>query len=601
MATPCDAAAAFSALQASPTVDKSPEAAYEALHADAESSPAGLRRFGAPFRRSAWLRAILAGQGLLPNVPAAWPANISFLQILRELNVGLPPVNGSSSESGFVVNIGAGDGKRLDIYHRPIDPTWPLFARGGFGGLAIEHNGRFSEHSEPTASAEPLGALAFASGKLSSTLAEVNQSGNIRIEWARATPGNIPGILRAHGTRDDFDALAIDTDNDEPALLSAILAAGFAPKTICININPDVPPPIQLRWRPRDRPTGESNASIAHSRLEAVASVAGLGAGSAETMFALLSPRYTLLAFELGRFSRWCMRCNQRMWFVRTELLPGGRARDASLTTASDMRVMFWSSVVASVEGPRLQAGKILAHSATWAMWRAKFDEAEATAIAQHAWQKGTNLARAFGGGGFGGGGFGGAREPPSSALAAATASQQRYDHSTLNGSHAAWCLHADPCPLHVITHAPSGSLDGGEPLAGTRDGAASMAASLPLGCELPSRGRGIALRAMGVPGGFAVPSLRPLLFARVSERLASSLSAAKALCAYAEDWARHALQQLCTEHPCQHHARQHHALPPVIELAVSTAHGDAVPCEPVSFADDAVTPGARAGAQQLR
>ena len=291
----------------------------------------------------------------------------------------------------------------------------------------------------------------------------------------------------------------------------------------------------------------------------------------------------------------WCGAFARRTLFrLESELLLPERGHptkqeDVPLITANDMRVMFWSSIVASVEGPRLQAGKILAHSASWAMWRGKFDEAEATAIAQHAWQQGASLARAFGGGSGGG--------PPGSSLAAAAAPRQRYDHSTLNGSYTAWCLHANPCPLHVVTHAPNGSVDGGEPPA-SRDGDTS----LPLGCELPSRGQGIALRAMGAPGGFAVPSLRPLLFARVSERLASS-SAAKALCAHAEDWARHALQQLCAEHLCQHHAHQHHASPPVIELAVSTVHGDAVPCEPVSFSDvdDAVAPGAGGGAQQQR
>lgn len=562
----CDAGAVSTLGAPPPQAANPPEAIYDALYADATSSPAGLQRFGAPFRRSAWLRCILAGQGLLPSFPSVWPSNISFLQLLHELEIGLPPVNGSLGESGFVVNIGAGDGKRLDIYHRPIDPTWPLFARGGFGGLAIEHNGRFADHGIPTASAEPLGPLPFAAGKLSSALAEVNQSGNIHVEWARATPSTIPAILRAHGAPSGFDALALDTDDDEFGLVSAILEGGFAPKAICVNMNPDVPPPIQIRWRPRDRPViGESNASLAASHLDAMVSSAGLGAGSAESMFALLSPKYSLLAFELGRFSRWCMRCNQRMWFVRSDLLPGWRAKDGPLTSRADMVQMFWSSVVTSGEGPRLQAGKILAHSASWAMWRARFDEEEATAIAEHAWRQGTSLARASAVG---------------SLDHAATAAPQPYDHAGLNGSYTAWCLRANPCPLHIVTHAPNGSLDGG---AFAPDGAAS----LPLGCELPSRGKSVGVRSMGSPGGFAIPSLRPLLFARISERMASTKAAAKALCVYAEAWARHTLHERLScapEQPCHEHLHAHHASPPVIELAVSTAHGEPVPCEPVSF-----------------
>lgn len=587
------------------------DAAYAALYegktVDAESA----QRFGAPFRKSPMLRVLLAGQGLIAGMPAIWPANISFEQILGEIAIGgLPPVNSSDGRSGFVVNIGAGDGKRLDIYHKPIDPTWPLFARGDFGGLAIEHNRRFSEDGVPTASAEPLGAMPFASGKLSTALSEVNQSGRIHIAWEAALPDTIADLLRSHGAPANFDALAIDTDGHELGLLSAILEAGYAPRAICVNINPDVPPPIRLRWRQRTSHGAQGDSSsdaTSHVHLEAAASAAGLAAGSADAFYALLSPRYSLLGFELGRFSRWCMRCNNRMWWVRTNLLPGthspteGRraarvgeqeAERPSLTSWEDMVHMYWSSIVTSVEGPRLQAGKILAHSASWASWRAKFDEEEATVIARRAWQEGGGLSRAFG------------HNPPSFASpsasrdvnAAGRAKDQDsllpYDPMPVNGSYLAWCLHADPCPLHVVTHAPNGSLG----VTGSRTGCLDASGSngdggggggqeggsrrLPLGCELPSLGRPGGLRSARPPGAFAIPSLRPTLYAKVSQRLASSTASASALCGYAEDWARGVLERMCAAHACHHHP---HSVP-VLELAVSTEQGSPVQCQAVSW-----------------
>ena len=81
------------------------DVAYDRLHANATSN----NNYGEAFRRNSWLRLLLAGQGLLSGMPPTWPTNCSFEQILGELGGGIAP---NSSGGGFVVNIGAGDGRR---------------------------------------------------------------------------------------------------------------------------------------------------------------------------------------------------------------------------------------------------------------------------------------------------------------------------------------------------------------------------------------------------------------------------------------------------------------------------------------------------------
>ena len=463
-----------------PSTPPSMEEAFDKLYEDVGAfGPAG-HRFGASFKKSGWLRALLAGQGLLAGFGPVWPTNISFELLLAEVGGGLPP-NGS----GFVLNIGAGDGKRADIYHKPMDPTWPLFARG-MGGLAVEPNRRYDHHctGDCQTAALKVPAMAFASGSLSMSLSEVNTTGTIHIAWASAEPESIQSLLVASSVPETLDALAIDTDSHEAALLEAIVTAGYRPRAIAININPDIPPPIQIR----------------HTRAtHGAAAAAGLAAASADAVWHVLAPRgYTFVAFQFGRFSRWCHRCEQRMWFVRSDAAKGLE------TTWGDMVRMFWAHIYASTVAPRSLPGKILAHSSSWAMWRAKFDEGEAMRVAAQAWN-GTALA---------GGG------QPYVA---------KFGSREENGTWKGWCLRADPCPLHVITHAW-----------------AVAGADLPLQCTAPSRGKSVFLKSLeaNVAGGLSTPSWRPAIFAAVTERLLEQPPAG--LCSYIQSWLQETSEALC-------------------------------------------------------
>ena len=275
-----------------------PAAVYASLYGSdswrgAVDANSGWRRFGVPFANSGWLRSALAGQGLVPGAPSVWPANITFEQILDEA-AGSPLSRAGGS--GFAVNCGAGDGKRLDIYHKPIDPVYPLLERG-FGALAIEADRRYDGGGGGggggTTDGASVAPMPYASGNLLKAMSEVNQSGRVRVAWAPIIPGTVGELLRAHGTPPDLDALSLDLDGAELPVLSAILAAGYAPKALALNFNPDVPPPLQTSFTRVVGATGgsSSNASRRQHRLLGAAVASGLTSASADACYALLSPR----------------------------------------------------------------------------------------------------------------------------------------------------------------------------------------------------------------------------------------------------------------------------------------------------------------------
>jgi hypothetical protein len=279
---------------------------------------------------SPFLQQLLAGQGLT-DAPLRWPTNVSFLALLHAVGVTRP---------GFAVDIGAGDGQRLDNYKRPLNPVLPLF-RAGWAGLSVEEDAVYDGRG---GGAQSKG-MPFASARRSEVLALHNASGGIRVAWAAALPSTISALLAAAGAPTELDALHVDVDGLELPLLRAVLDAGYQPKVVALQFNADVPPPVywSMAWREGGaRPAG-------HQRVSAGPSAAALWHALSE-----LRPsgsRYSLVAFQLGRWARWCQRCEQRMWFVRRPLLGAGAAPLISLAQLSRM---FWAAVVASTLAPRV-------------------------------------------------------------------------------------------------------------------------------------------------------------------------------------------------------------------------------------------------------
>ncbi len=146
----------------------------------------------------------------------------------------------------YAVNIGAGDGVSCN------DPVYPLFACG-FGGLAVE-------------------------GGDAPTLASNLPADNIRkLTRTFVTPMNVAELLRAAACPVNCDFLKIDIDGYDGPVLKAVLEAGYRPKVIQMEVNPEFPPPIAFsvlyhpRYRGSDRAGrvggfyGASTAYVLHA------------------------------------------------------------------------------------------------------------------------------------------------------------------------------------------------------------------------------------------------------------------------------------------------------------------------------------------------
>ncbi len=121
----------------------------------------------------------------------------------------------TAKSGGFVVNIGAGTG--IEYY----DPCF-YFYEIGYDGLAID-------------GANDLG--------LTKNLPAENIS---KLEGCFITPYNAADLLRQHATPLDFSFLKIDIDGYDSCILRSILNAGYRPKVIQIEINPEIPFPIEF-------------------------------------------------------------------------------------------------------------------------------------------------------------------------------------------------------------------------------------------------------------------------------------------------------------------------------------------------------------------
>jgi len=114
-----------------------------------------------------------------------------------------------------LVNIGAHDGIFAD------DPCYDLHRLLGFGGIAIDKS-NYEKRCE-------------------------NLKGFPVVNINRyVTPDNIQGILEENDIPQTFDFLKIDIDSFDGQLMETILEKDYHPLAICIEINPEFPPPVQF-------------------------------------------------------------------------------------------------------------------------------------------------------------------------------------------------------------------------------------------------------------------------------------------------------------------------------------------------------------------
>lgn len=125
---------------------------------------------------------------------------------------------------------------------------------------------------------------------LAANLQRVNSSGALRIDWGYADPASIAQRLRGAGAPDRPTALKIDIDSIDLAVLRAIVTAGILADVVMVEVNHEIPPPIQ--WSVR---------STAAFRFDERKVKAGYYGASADAFYRLLSAHgYALLAFEFA-------------------------------------------------------------------------------------------------------------------------------------------------------------------------------------------------------------------------------------------------------------------------------------------------------------
>ena len=257
---------------------------------------------------SGWLRDLWVAQGIIESPSSGegathgysggmWPANVSFGQIMDAF---VPP----ASRNSFVVNLGANDGARHD-------PAFPLIVERGYGGILVEGDPAFKK-------------------RLYNNISPFNTTGRLHISWGFASAKAIGPRLLGLGCPRAPDALKIDVDGLDAALLEGILLAGIAPKAIVVETTPDIPPPLRINQLYHDEFKFEFQRK--HMR-------AWLGA-SADALYTLLSNAgYALVAIELGTREHMvckaagrgrpnmckkkgtCTHCENNMWFVQADLL----------------------------------------------------------------------------------------------------------------------------------------------------------------------------------------------------------------------------------------------------------------------------------------
>lgn len=142
----------------------------------------------------------------------------------------------------FAVNLGAGDGVSCN------DPVYPLY-QAGYAGLAIEGG------------ANPALAVNLPSPSIRKLTATF------------ITPDNIASLLKDNGCPRDPDFLKLDIDGYDGPVLRAIFEAGFRPKVLQLEVQPEFPPPLAfaVHYHPdyrcvddRNKVSGFYGASLAY-------------------------------------------------------------------------------------------------------------------------------------------------------------------------------------------------------------------------------------------------------------------------------------------------------------------------------------------------
>lgn len=182
--------------------------------------------------------------------------------------------------SMFAINIGANDGKSHD-------PVYPLFNLG-YGGIALEASEKYRKI-------------------LDDNLAAANASGRVYGVIEPATPRRMPELFSELKVPKHLDALKIDIDSFDFAILRSIFDAGYRPKIVMMEVNLDIPPPYKWYVDYSD------DFKFGHPQVFEH----GIYGVSSAALFSELQEKrgYSFVGFDFGgRRAR-----EHNMWFVRSD------------------------------------------------------------------------------------------------------------------------------------------------------------------------------------------------------------------------------------------------------------------------------------------
>jgi len=252
-----------------------------------------------------------------------WPTSISFEQLLDEF---VPPAELDKT----VLNLGANDGKRHD-------PSYSLLAHRAYGGIMYEGDRAFRK-------------------RLFRNMRSVNTTGRTRINWGFASPSSIGKMMRAGlaelgFARDEAavlrpDAFKVDIDSFDLPMTRSVLSAGIQPKVIMVEINSDIPPPVQWTVGHNERFLFDFDGTA----------MRGFFGASMDAWFTSLQKEgYGLVAIELGTEAGGSNEHNA--WFVRSELMRAKGVTPPSwrgMTNAFWRQQLAWQPKVAALPGDAL-------------------------------------------------------------------------------------------------------------------------------------------------------------------------------------------------------------------------------------------------------
>jgi len=151
------------------------------------------------------------------------------VRILQHLVQHAPPdLVGSFND--MAVNLGAGDGRSFipgmncsifDCDGPENDPVYPMYTYLHFGGLAVEGDPAWEQ-------------------QLNQNLPAANVTKMISM----ITPDNVLSLLKEGNIPIDVDYFKNDIDGYDCAVNYAVLSAGYRPKMIQVEVNPEIPHPV---------------------------------------------------------------------------------------------------------------------------------------------------------------------------------------------------------------------------------------------------------------------------------------------------------------------------------------------------------------------